>query len=70
MNLDGRSFIDPQSLIVVEITLFDAAILDGDFAIEDGRQSENDSPSIWALMVSGLIIRPQSTAHTMRCTLT
>ena len=37
MHLDQRSFVDTEDAIVVEIILFDAAILERDFAPQRRR---------------------------------
>ena len=43
MHLDQRSFIDTEDAIVVEIILFDAAILQSDFAPQCGADAEDNA---------------------------
>jgi hypothetical protein len=43
MGLNVRRFGHPHHFIIVEITLFDAAVADGDFAVEGRGQTVNDA---------------------------
>src|SRR5258708_38864461 len=43
MNLDGRSLVDPQHAVIVEIALPYAALVDRDLTIERRRQSEDQA---------------------------
>src|SRR5882672_1996071 len=45
MNLDGRSLVDPEHAVIVEIALLYAALFDRDFTIERRRQPE-DQPAL------------------------
>src|SRR6266446_2374901 len=42
MNLDGRRLVHAQDLIIMEVALLDAPILEGDLAIERRRDAEHD----------------------------
>src|SRR5260370_42178955 len=42
MNLDGRRLVHAQDLVVMEVALLDAPILEGDLAIERRRDAEHD----------------------------
>ena len=43
MNLDGRDLVDAQDLIVIEVDLLDATILQGDLATKRGGDAEHDA---------------------------
>ena len=43
IHLDRRRLVDAQHAVVVEIALFDAAILEGDFVEERGREAKHDA---------------------------
>src|SRR6267154_3641279 len=43
MNLDGRSLVDPQHAVIVEIALPHAALVDRDLTIERRRQPEDQA---------------------------
>ena len=45
VNLDLRRLVDAQHAVVVEVGLLDAALVDGDLAIERGGQAE-DQPAL------------------------
>ena len=40
MNVNFWGFVNPQQLIIVEVTLLDSAILKGDFAFQGRRQTK------------------------------
>src|SRR5258705_13849507 len=41
VHLDGRRFVYAQDLVGVEVPLFDAPVLQGNFSKKSGRDSEN-----------------------------
>src|SRR5262245_3876375 len=42
VDLDPRRLVDAQHPVIAEVRLLDAAVLDGDLAVERGRQAEHD----------------------------
>src|SRR5215472_8091956 len=70
MNLDGRNLVDAQDLIVIEVDLLDATILQGDLATKRGGDAEHDAlklrPDGIGIDRNAAIDRADDAAETLR----
>src|SRR2546421_607539 len=68
MHLYYRHLVDAQHVVLMEVALLHTTLVDGDPALQRRCQAERNPLWLCCSMIAGFTIRPQSTAHTTRCT--